>query len=819
MFGVDCTAVLSLPKLPGIGPKQELPIVEAYSEFPRSPTIVPSSAKGDDVALTNPVSDEAEPPFVEIVPEEQVVLDFIWEKQKHLRRLKGHLGCDKIRWDGSKIAILNPTCNREEYEKKIYGFTDSYVAKKVVVSDRRLWEKSLDFVEKEMVTRSGEVKLLPLEDKLEIQFVGPESEVTPFHQHCANQLSTWRTKFEEEITPIQEAIPLPSVHHLSMLQRTRSYSAVPDEVTVVRRQSGNSAYLDLQGPNALIQKTKDLLSQTLDSIAPVSVDVDRRIAKFLNVVSLQELNMLYETAQIGALAVEVKDFSVQILAFSDSADKAKSIANETYAVVSVNTSEDEHMQAFLVSEEYKEFVSSLCQNHVVMLDPEYDDMKESPVKAMLSLVGEKAAARNAATKLEAFLQDNVIFSDQVLLEHPGYVKFLEQLKADDLDQLRSHLGIFKAEIDVRRREDVIILRATKSGISQLREGVRNLVRRVTCDEKELKKHGLVKFLRSSIFENARSQIEKKNKTIVWVDGLDEDEEDDAGFTASHRLGTGSGTSTKLVEYAVDTTSHKRMCLYTGDICRHKVDAIVNAANSELAHGAGLAKNIVQCAGKSVQQECTSYIREHNTLPTGNAMYTTAGRLSTAKHIIHAVGPRWPYQARDTVVMRRVEKDMEDAVKASLELASKLKCTTLAFPAISSGIFGCPSEFVAKHIVRAASRFLTETSSTTVRQVHIVLLETDTEKISCFKESMKRELVPIENPVYRPKPRRTNRVETSDLELVVPVVPSSFGGSTNKQLKVTVKAGDITSENVSDKLATAFITQEYDCLCFGRLMSL
>ena len=141
----------------------------------------------------------------------------------------------------------------------------------------------------------------------------------------------------------------------------------------------------------------------------------------------------------------------------------------------------------------------------------------------------------------------------------------------------------------------------------------------------------------------------------------------------------------------------------------------------------------------LKEECENYISEHKKLPTGNAMYTSAGRLTSFKHIIHAVGPHSPLQSHDTLAIRRVEKELESAVKSSLELATLLKCKTLAFPAIGSEMFGCPADLVAKQVIQTSSNFLSESVSSTLTQVDIVLSEVDTNSIRSFTDRMKRDL--------------------------------------------------------------------------------
>lgn len=125
----------------------------------------------------------------------------------------------------------------------------------------------------------------------------------------------------------------------------------------------------------------------------------------------------------------------------------------------------------------------------------------------------------------------------------------------------------------------------------------------------------------------------------------------------------------------------------GDITLLDVEAIVNPANNGLIHGGGLAAAIVHRGGQIIQQES----KKIGYVPTGSAVYTQGGHLK-AKHVIHAVGPRY----KDG---KSGEKEkLESAVKASLDLAERLKVKSVAFPAISSGIFGYPISESSKVIV-------------------------------------------------------------------------------------------------------------------------
>ncbi|MEZ7197721.1 O-acetyl-ADP-ribose deacetylase [Pseudodesulfovibrio karagichevae] len=133
----------------------------------------------------------------------------------------------------------------------------------------------------------------------------------------------------------------------------------------------------------------------------------------------------------------------------------------------------------------------------------------------------------------------------------------------------------------------------------------------------------------------------------------------------------------------------RLSVREGDITRLTVDAIVNAANSRLAGGGGVDGAIHRTAGPNrLQAACREIIREIGSLPPGEAVITPAFDLP-ALHIIHTVGPIW-----------RGGNDNEpgllaNAYRNSLRLAHEHDIRTVAFPAISCGVYGYPVEDAAR----------------------------------------------------------------------------------------------------------------------------
>ena len=149
---------------------------------------------------------------------------------------------------------------------------------------------------------------------------------------------------------------------------------------------------------------------------------------------------------------------------------------------------------------------------------------------------------------------------------------------------------------------------------------------------------------------------------------------------------------------METTFNKlKIVIKKSDITKENVDCIVNAANSYLKHGGGVALAISKNGGPTIQKESGEYVKEHGPVKTGEVGVTTAGNLS-AKYIIHAVGPVWRGGNKN-------ERNLlYNSVMDSLKKAEELKCKTIAFPAISSGIFGFPVKECAKIFKRALIDF-------------------------------------------------------------------------------------------------------------------
>lgn len=165
----------------------------------------------------------------------------------------------------------------------------------------------------------------------------------------------------------------------------------------------------------------------------------------------------------------------------------------------------------------------------------------------------------------------------------------------------------------------------------------------------------------------------------------------------------------------------RIELLQGDITKLNVDAIVNAANSSLVGGGGVDGAIHRAGGPSILEECKKIIARIGQCETGEAVITTGGQLP-ARFVIHTVGPVWNGGKYQEALK------LASCYRNSLQLAIAHQIQTIAFPNISTGVYGYPKKDAAQIAVNTVREFLSATQQ--IAKVYFVCF--DDENFSLYK---------------------------------------------------------------------------------------
>lgn len=171
--------------------------------------------------------------------------------------------------------------------------------------------------------------------------------------------------------------------------------------------------------------------------------------------------------------------------------------------------------------------------------------------------------------------------------------------------------------------------------------------------------------------------------------------------------------------------HQRIALLQGDITKLAVDAIVNAANSSLMGGGGVDGAIHRAGGPAILEACKEIVARKGRCETGQAVITTAGKMP-AKFVIHTVGPVWRGGNNNEA------QGLANAYRNSLQLASLHHLQTVAFPNISTGIYGFPKAKAAEIAVQTVQEYLTETDP----RLKVIFVCFDPDNIDLYKNLLK-----------------------------------------------------------------------------------
>ena len=292
-------------------------------------------------------------------------------------------------------------------------------------------------------------------------------------------------------------------------------------------------------------------------------------------------------------------------------------------------------------------------------------------------------------------------------------------------------GIELTEPDEGDDRMVILVKGDATIVAEICQEVYDIVKSVITESISISRPGTCKYFHEN--EQAGTflaGIEKKENVCIEKGEIDDSMIDDEIPDPGSSPG-----ATKFTKVCMARTQEmKQILLYIGDITEFdKADAIVNAANGDLQHVGGVAGAIATKGGPIIQQESSQYVRRCGRLDDGDVWLTTKVGTLPCKALIHAVGPRWSGG----------DFDEEDLLSKALTQSLLVACEyhSIAFPAISSGIFGFPIDRCAHTLVDAAVTFYKKNPLSELQEINFVVFKQS--DVQAFVEALETRL-PQEN---------------------------------------------------------------------------
>ncbi|XP_060895176.1 protein mono-ADP-ribosyltransferase PARP14-like [Labrus mixtus] len=280
------------------------------------------------------------------------------------------------------------------------------------------------------------------------------------------------------------------------------------------------------------------------------------------------------------------------------------------------------------------------------------------------------------------------------------VEFIDKKKTLEWSSIAKDNDV-KVNLDSLRQR--IYITGARLHVQKAKSCLEELTSSLFSDNLRMNKPGAKKYFQSQ--ENwFQVSIMSEFSCVVMLRPENQEEEEEENYEDENGF----------IYCKVKTAGGVLVSVSKADICHFGVDVVVNAANEELQHIGGLALAMLKAAGPELQKISNNYVSKNGKLRPSDAIVTSACNLP-CKYIVHAVGPRFSDYNKKTAVSH-----LKLAVRESLRKAVSVNCSTVALPAISSGVFGFPVDLCAETIAEAVREYCDSPESRgSLTEIHLV----------------------------------------------------------------------------------------------------
>ncbi|XP_011616660.2 protein mono-ADP-ribosyltransferase PARP14-like isoform X1 [Takifugu rubripes] len=425
----------------------------------------------------------------------------------------------------------------------------------------------------------------------------------------------------------------------------------------------SSKKLTFRGSTSNVYPAKLWVVEKKHQLIQKQIDVSAAVFNFLKMVDSEKMSEELFTSKGICATYSINNNRILLLGCSDNVlagaeQKIRTVFN--HQTLDVEDTEVLLLPEWMSLKQRLLGLKNSSKTTVAILDQGRDQV---------TVVGFLDPVKEVSREVKEFIVDNARLEETLPVQSCA-LQFIVKKKKQDYIGIADACGI---QIQIEEERPSISIAGARYRVLKARSLIQEMIGALSTDKLIVDKPGAKKYFQfqGSLFLSA---IMNDLNCVVL-------------------LSSGRGKN-GLCLYKVTALSGVQVYVSEANICLLDVDAVVNAANEELKHIGGLALALLNAAGPELQKISNNYIARNGALCTGDTVVTDACNLP-CKHVIHAVGPRFSeHSPEDSVSLLKL------VVTRSLKEAEKLNCSTIAMPAISSGMFGFPIDLCADTIAQA-----------------------------------------------------------------------------------------------------------------------
>ncbi|XP_010774694.1 poly [ADP-ribose] polymerase 14-like [Notothenia coriiceps] len=439
--------------------------------------------------------------------------------------------------------------------------------------------------------------------------------------------------------------------------------------------------LTITGLPAEVYKTKSWILERTVGMSKKQLNVPPSLLDYLNTVDAMDMSKSLFTSQGISAIYSIDSKGVLLLGTSEPVLAVAEKKMQTMFSVETLDVEDQEVLKLPnwvdLNQQLLDTFNSLKNKTVaIQIQPER--------RNQITVTGFQIPVKEVSNSLREFIVNFSQVKETIRVGSFAVVQFIENKKKQEWFSIAKDNAV-KVQFDSERPK--ITLAGARLHVQKAKCCFQELTSALSTDNFVVDKPGAKKYFQTqgSLF---LSTIMTEYSCVVVLCPENQEEEEEENY----------GEENGLCFCKVKTANGVLVSVSNADICTLNVDAVVNAANEDLQHIGGLAHALLMAAGPELQKISNDYIQVKGKLRPGEAIVTGACNLP-CKYVVHAVGPRFHDSDKRTAVSR-----LKLAVKNSLKQAEQVNCSTIALPAISSGVFGFPVDLCADTIAQAVKEY-------------------------------------------------------------------------------------------------------------------